>query len=760
MNCSTLPHPIHVSSQSPRPRVSVSPRLLTITLGLILLTTPPAAAQQQKIQLTAEVDTPAIFARSCAAVPVTWTIHSEQTNLVECRLQYELVVGGKVRGRFETHDLAIGFGDTKFSALLPSITTDQRTNYVDVKMRVVTGGKVVPLSDKVLRVQPPRQRIFVTAVCDPWASRIADETSDLVNHLRIEQFHPGDIERAIDTTPAYLAPDRLPAESAGYCGFDLLVLLDEGFSTLRERQLVAIRDWVDAGGSVLVRPRGTLQPHHVTFLNDAIAQTELPPFTLDGKSRLVDDSDPTTARFLLTKRGLGRVALVRHVERPIEFDSAEWRRTAAWLWKLRADQIEIVSQQGKWSTKELDRELAGNQFQYGRNAGTGRSTGPIASAGVGEVLRNDQPQTSYPVVPTSAGTLLRLNEDYEQTSAISPRAVKSGDWLLERLMPPTARVISLPMVGVILGLYLVAVGPLDYLLLGAIRRHKFTFLLFPAVTIGVTYWTVRLSDANLRTNRSLRALRVLDVGPRGKIVRENRFELLFANVERETVTEVKHEVFTQLDPKLYRSQLQQETPRRPSQYNVRYPGADTDNLIAAAGVEQPATHEGQLPSSYRVRQRLKQFTPQINHRLAIAPELPLVGFDWDAPRPTDFETPATREQLAARLRSSFGDSVIAYLMHSNGVFPLTGETTWMLPRGGAWPDWNTAAGPMEVPSFLQDISARPATGLFTFVSQISPTGGDNLEDLTVLDPSDRAAWLLLVVVEQGDDVLVYRKLYD
>ena len=47
-----------------------------------------------------------------------------------------------------------------------------------------------------------------------------------------------------------MSPERLPTEPLGYCGFDLLLLFDEGFSSLRERQLLAILDWVDAGGSV------------------------------------------------------------------------------------------------------------------------------------------------------------------------------------------------------------------------------------------------------------------------------------------------------------------------------------------------------------------------------------------------------------------------------------------------------------------------------------------------------------------------------
>jgi len=316
------------------------------------------------------------------------------------------------------------------------------------------------------------------------------------------------------------------------------------------------------------------------------------------------------------------------------------------------------------------------------------------------------------------------------------------------------------MVGVILGLYLLAVGPGDFLLLRLIRRHKLTFLLFPAVTLGFTFWTVRMSDANLRTNKSLRSLRLLDVGSQGKIVRENRFELLFANIEREAVTEARHELFTQLDPRMYRSQLTERTNRGRQQQSDRNLGMPGEDLLATSGIEQPAFHDGQLPVQYRVRQRLGQFTPQINHLLTIAPDRPPVDFEWDALRPVDFDDASRRDELGRQVQSRFGAQAVAYLLHGSFVYPLAGDPAWMLRRNEVWPPSDGPSQPASLLAFLRDISARPPAGLFTFTSRISPTGGDNLEDLTLLDPSDRDAWLLIVVVENSDDIFVYRKLYD
>lgn len=61
--------------------------------------------------------------------------------------------------------------------------------------------------------------------------------------------------------------------------------------------------------------------------------------------------------------------------------------------------------------------------------------------------------------------------------------------------------------------------------------------------------------------------------------------------------------------------------------------------------------------------------------------------------------------------------------------------------------------------FLQDLCNRPQLGLFSLVSQIAPTGAGNFEDLAITDPADPLQRLLVVLVERGDEIVMYRKLY-
>ncbi|WP_299464338.1 hypothetical protein, partial [uncultured Gimesia sp.] len=63
----------------------------------------------------------------------------------------------------------------------------------------------------------------------------------------------------------------------------------------------------------------------------------------------------------------------------------------------------------------------------------------------------------------------------------------------------------------------------------------------------------------------------------------------------------------------------------------------------------------------------------------------------------------------------------------------------------------------EQRSFMDDLCVRNQTGLFQIVSQTSPSGGKNYEDLSILDPSDPDQWLIVVFVPGEDQDTIYRQ---
>jgi len=72
--------------------------------------------------------------------------------------------------------------------------------------------------------------------------------------------------------------------------------------------------------------------------------------------------------------------------------------------------------------------------------------------------------------------------------------LQSGDQLVTRLMPEGLKIVPLPLIGMILVVYVLLIGPTDWFVLGAIRRRKWTWFTFPFVTVALTLLTVWLAE--------------------------------------------------------------------------------------------------------------------------------------------------------------------------------------------------------------------------------------------------------------------------
>ncbi len=129
----------------------------------------------------------------------------------------------------------------------------------------------------------------------------------------------------------------------------------------------------------------------------------------------------------------------------------------------------------------------------------------------------------------------------------------------------------------------------------------------------------------------------------------------------------------------------------------------------------------------------------------------------------DPHTVAGQNEIVARIRRTLPDCEVLFLT-SHGdhavqdVFPTSGPGS----RFHAWV------------SVLTDLSRRTDGRLFSMVSQISPNGAGDLEDLSVLDsegkswpelavwilqgaPAESQPCLLHIATRQGDDLHVYRR---
>ena len=183
-----------------------------------------------------------------------------------------------------------------------------------------------------------------------------------------------------------------------------------------------------------------------------------------------------------------------------------------------------------------------------------------------------------------------------------------------------------------------------------------------------------------------------------------------------------------------------------------YGGGYTPAPARPPGDTEPLRYEGRLPSRYIVCQRISRWTPYLNKAFSLDPPERVPAFDWNAPALRDVSI-AGRQELQRALSHMLRRPSAAYLFHGQRMNKLVG---W-----GAFPvltqdDRSPATGPH---SLLQVACVRPQVGLFSIVSQVSPTGAPDFEDLAILDPTDERQWLLVIIEQDGDDIYVYRRLY-
>jgi hypothetical protein len=288
------------------------------------------------------------------------------------------------------------------------------------------------------------------------------------------------------------------------------------------------------------------------------------------------------------------------------------------------------------------------------------------------------------------------------------------------------------------------------------------------VTVAFAVGTVALSNWYMQIAGNRRSVTICDVGEQGKIARRNRFEALFRGSPGTQTTDVARGQFTAMNHQRFSRGTW-----------LTYQQAVSSGREAQFELVEIPVYTGRVPARYTISQYLPQWTPQLNRLFTFAPAEESVEFDWGAlaTRTADDALSADgRRAIAQAVQRAFGSGASVQAARGENLLYLGGPAG-ILQQDSPLYEGNTPAAQqyraqqqmllaqqrgrgIRETTFLQDICTPFAQGgLYSVVSQVSPTGGKEFEDLALLDPSDPRQWLLIVIVEQGDDLVVYRKLY-
>jgi hypothetical protein len=650
---------------------------------------------------------------------LVWDLNWTGFELLEGHLDIVVSDGNNLIGRIRTDEIVLSTGSRRIETRLPVFSTEGYYSQAMLHAVFVTNDRRFDLNEFPLRFQAYGTRTMTVGISDPWGVRFSPRQSQLTQSLRLERFNPEKQDRSLTSSFGHLAPTEMPSDALGYCVYNLVVLMDEGFSELRPKQLAALYDWVAAGGSVCIMPGGGLGADHVEFLNRLAARDEqATPLLLDSEGRLIPEGDNELTTFRLLQPGMGRAAIVIAAnDTRRNPDSNAWREMVAFLWNVHAELVPRLARDGNWSSARI------------------LSRGDVSGYGAGST-----------------------RDKFEY------KAISQGNWLLERLMPESVKVVPLGLIGLILAGYVLLIGPVDYFLLGAFKQRKLTWILFPLVTVGVTLFTVWLSQWYMQPSEDRRTVEFLDVGDDNSIARRSRFELLFTSTPRAVETPVVGEIFAPFNQQRFSSRDQQ-------MYGNIYRGQEVVEQLVGL-----ADYEGRIPADYTVTQQIPQWTPQINRFFSIRPGDDAISdgrkrFDWQAIKPSGslagpdaVRDESWKDTVRQRVQQHFGSGASIWVMSRMNVDRLAGRHGLFNRQYNNYQDQYGRqvydySGSDRNANFLTQTCRRPPIGLYKLVSRIAPTGGDTFEDLAFLDPTDPRQCLLVVAVEQEGNLKIYRKLY-
>ena len=590
--------------------------------------------------------------------------------------------------RYVSDELAVTETGLRFRMMLPPMTVWSESASIGIvaQFRTVDNEviKIGERGDHQLRAPAYWKRLLLLAVCTTKDARLDGIGVGAYRALKVEQFdREYNIGRGILTSAVHFEPADIPDDPLEFFAYDMLVLSGEGFAQLNAKQLDAVYRWVEAGGRLLVFAQRSLTEVHKGFLNRLTGKEAGSVFLLDDLGAVVAPEAVPIAQTPLWDVGLGSAVVLRKDLADADLKTAGWRRIVAFLWNIRGGQQAQVEQDGYWTQTSPSEDEA---LQYGMH------------------------------------------------SVFEPMSVDNEQQLPELLLLD-GHVQKMPawMVLSILALFLLAIAPGDYYLLGYFKVRKYTWIVFPVTSVAFTFATVALAERHLGHNDHVRSLVIVDLVPGNRAVRTSRFETHFTASQKDVLREVKGSLFADFDP----PHLEPDADGRPQRVQTNSAGDQRSRVLI----------QRRIPQSYSIERTMQQWSSKTTRFTYLGTDVPLPDIDWDG-----FDKPSLYDPQAAE---QVRDEIFRHLPDAS--FCLS--ESWQAPTRVAK---SSLTVPMKIAALIRSSSARSLRdemGLFQVIARTAPSGAGSMEDLALLDEKNPRERLLIVAWRAGNDIIVVRRLY-
>ncbi len=367
------------------------------------------------------------------------------------------------------------------------------------------------------------------------------------------------------------------------------------------------------------------------------------------------------------------------------------------------------------------RELAGDSSEWGR---------------VARLMLRMQPQPALSLEKTHK---LRL-ETMTGPQLLEPLPRFSATELTDELMPESIRGMPFGLAASVLVCCLFCIAPGDYLLLGLLKRRKWTWALFPIVALGFTGFMAHLAAEHNGRNDSRTWVSVVDVTPENEVLRTSRFELTYGASGRTVAHPVQDQWWVDVRQEDFAKVTKSDVDLVIAGYGKQSQLRRSEQSPQPTELGERLSYHGSVPANYIVEEPVRQWAPRMQRvtTLGADPALanyPLPQIKWDAilSQPPDSKAVAV----------------------SQSVEQLWPNAHWVMAGPGLTSEWQNAR--LDAPvnertsAVLQIVSGicqqqSPQSGIFSLLSELSPTAGPDGEDLVI---TSRPTALIVNEVEPG-----------
>ncbi len=727
-----------------------------LAVGLFYPTTLLAASGQ----IIAILDQPQLTPRSHALTQINWQLENRGQSIVEGRISITLRLNGRNYMHLDSQELVVNAGKQTIPMSIPCPIDGIGDGFALVRAEFVkTNGVKIKLGDHQIRFGPSTMRAFSLGHFSSELEAVANsnQKSNFYSSFQLERFSPKNQdsrsqnkENGLTSIWTRAKTEDLPRITLNLCSYDIIVLTESTLAEITKQQRDALNNWVRAGGALclsLPEEVAAEAAKNAEFLLNIESDT---PMFLPGQGgKFVPADEYLAKKFHPAQIGWGRVVAILGTHEDKVYKSPEWEQMIRFLWRIRNDQTKSLVDKNVWNVPQPDQEYL-NFSQYG-----------YYNMGVNQFARNQLIEE-------------RASKKYSLPFFNWP--LSSAQQITQRLLPNEIRIIPISQIAFMLFVYVMIVGPGEYIVLGRLKIRNWTWVTFPIITVVFTFAMIQYINSYMSSDTQRRAIDIVDIDTEGNTVRRNRYELLFPNRSQYMETPLPNSTFAHMDASTL-GNIYNYRANQPSSQN-------TPNIV------------GLYPARSMAIQLVPKWTPQLNRTLTFQPQLPAdfpgQKFDWslihdyilrDKKGPREkVKVKEAQDKFKNEMKKSFGNDFAVYeiigterstdendqLKKPSVKLIVNSGTIFRLQPSDYGNNYNNQvyyqqmqrsgvdASNMLTP-FWGDITGRSQFGLFSLLTQISPSGGGYFDDLAVIDPSDPSQRVLMIVVPYQNDYVVLRQ---